>query len=384
MKQPKEDDDMKQSAKTDHDSQIPISQMEDGVREAHGVTEKKKRSHTIAECITFPVDDTANEAAEDQEDDSNIYDDLDSALSETLLLIQSVVSNAEQPMHNNTITPSLDGNHKAKVYEGTDVTTESSESSDTYSHLIPTNRKTKYENVPINNESIPPTDASLHINVSTHDSNKGGTDNSVMYSSVTPKTERKTITPNSSHEIGYVTAVKNIVKGDSEQMTVGRISTTPNESDDVFQQPSSTSPAPKPKKRTRFLTSTNPPRVSPKPKPRRLTTPLKSEGDEPASSMKIEKILANSLKRGEVRIATPVHQTHAKTEQSAAKPGEIKPAQQTSESTKPPYVNVEVRTKKKPPPSPPRKRSSHSTSSPATMKKPSPQVAPKPVVAKKQ
>ena len=372
------DDDMKQGAKTDHNSQISSSQMEDGVRDPHGVTEKK-RSHTIAECITFPVQDTANE---DEEDDSHIYDDLDSALSETLLLIQSV-TDADQSIYNDTITP------KTKMSEGTHVTKVSRESSDTYSHLTPSKRNTKYEDRPINNESIPPTDMSLHINVSKHHSNKAGTENSDTYSSLTPKTERKTITPNFSHEIRYaeITAVRNIVQGDSEQMTVGRVTPTPTESDDVFQQASSYSPtpAPKPKKRTRFLTSTSPPMVSPKPKPRRLTAPLKSEGDEPTSRTKIEQILANSFKMGELGIATPVHQTHAKTEQRVAEPGETKLAQQTSESTKPSYVNIQMRTKSsKPPPSPPRKRSSHSTSSPGTVKKPSPQVAPKPVVAKKQ
>ncbi len=324
-------------------------------------TEQKIRSHTVAECESLPVTSLSNMNKPYYEE--HVYDDLDSALSETLLLIQTMTNDEDQPIYDDAIIPMENKNQSAN-YKPTDVAqmndTKLQNNDVMYSHLIPAEKKTSIPDAesPIYDDALPPTANNISL---TADSCNGS-----------PKKKP-------SKGIGYaeILAMKNTAQDDSEQMTLTRDSEAKiTENDDVFQLPVSSSPNPKPKKRTRFLTSTSPPKVSPKPKPRRLTAPLKSEGEELSTSTQIEQIVATSSRKGEIKIMTDLPTAKYEQKKIETKP---KPVQQIPEPKKPPYVNLELRTiHKKPPPSPPRKRSTLSTSSPGTSKKPVPPVAPKP------
>ncbi len=344
--------------RTHHEAQPSFTH---SVSKPQSNSEQKKRSHTIAECVNLPVTETSNE--HNEEPDLHIYDDLDSALSETLFLIQTMANDEDQPIYDDAITPVVQSVNSKHTDVPQSNSTNTSEIM--YSDLIP--RKASLPicddtECPVYDDALPPSNNSL--------TNRQGVVIASAHSQVSPQKK-------SSQHIRYaeVTAVKNVCQDDDESMIVRRTSTTTTETDDVFHPVTNSSPNPKPLKRTRFLTSTSPPKVSPKPKPRRLTAPLKSEGDEP--SKKIEQILATSVQKGEVKANFSADRLSAKTKQSAA---ETKPIKQSSEPKKPPYVNLEVRARpKKPPPSPPRKHSSLSvSSSPGTVKKSVPPVAPKP------
>jgi len=135
------------------------------------------------------------------------------------------------------------------------------------------------------------------------------------------------------------------------------------QNDDVFLK--SSSPTPKPKKRTRLPTA---PKVSPKPKPRRAT--LATQPESKLTTGDTEQASTASIDEGKLK----VHRETAQEEPQL-------PAVQ-----KPPYVNIEMRVKnRKPPPSPPRKHSLYQdTNSPGTGRRSVPPVAPKPMPPKRQ
>ena len=194
-----------------------------------------------------------------------------------------------------------------------------------------------------------------------------------VYSTLLPKSEmisKETAAhvPVSGRGYESLEAVKNTLCGESGEMIVGRRGHThemiSEEQDDVFRQESSN---PTPKGRSRLSTAPGP-KVSPKPKPRRHTNSTKLESEEKSVS-KIQEVVASSNLRDE--------NNKVMTGQS-----QLPPPSSNQSSSGRSYVNIELRQppvkSKKPPRSPPMSRGPHSTSSPVTKKKTTPPVAPKP------